>query len=74
MKIFIIFRLLLDVVSETIKNKAKEQKGGFLSMLGDTLGASLLGNILAGKGVIRAGKGAAKVGYASKRSLSKKSF
>ena len=74
MKIFIIFRLLLDVVSETIKNKAKEQKGGFLSMLGDTLGASLLGNILAGIGVIRAGKGAAKVGYGSKRSLSKKSF
>ena len=35
----------------------KEQKGGFLSMLLGTLGATLLGNILTGKGVIRKGKG-----------------
>ena len=41
--------LLLERVSETIKNEAKEQKGGFLSMLLGTLGASLLGNMLAGK-------------------------
>ena len=41
--------LLLKGVSETIQNGAKEQKGGFLSMLLGTLGASLLGNILAGK-------------------------
>ena len=50
--------LLLKGVSETIQNEAKEQKGGFLSMLLGTLGATLLGNILAGKGVIRAGDGA----------------
>ena len=50
--------LLPEGVSETIQNEAKNQKGGFLSMLLGTLGASLLGNILAGKGVIRAGDGA----------------
>ena len=38
--------LLLKGVSETIKNKAKEQKGEFLSMLLGTLGASLLENML----------------------------
>ena len=46
--------LLLEGVSETIKKEAKEQKGGFLNMLLGTLGASLLGNMLAGKGVRRA--------------------
>ena len=40
--------LLLEGVSEKIQNEAKEQRGGFLSMLLGTLGASLLGNILAG--------------------------
>ena len=49
--------LLLKEVSETIENEAKEQKGGFLSMLLGTLGASLLGNMLAGKGINRAGYG-----------------
>ena len=49
--------VLLKGVSETIKNEAKEQNGGFLSMLLGTLAASLLGNMLAGKGVIRAGYG-----------------
>ena len=53
-------RVLLKGVGETIKNEAKEQKGGFLSMLLDTLGASLLGNMLAGRGVIRAGYGPKK--------------
>ena len=43
--------LLIEGVTETIKNETKEQKGGFLSMLLGTLGASLLGNILAGKSV-----------------------
>ena len=38
--------ILLKGVTKTIKNKTKEQKGEFLSMLLDTLGASLLGNIL----------------------------
>ena len=64
--------LLLEGVSETIKNQAKEQRGGFLSMLLGTLGASLLGNMLAGKGVVRAGEGTVGVGYGSKRSSIKK--
>ena len=46
--------LLIKRISETIKNEAKEQKGGFLRMLLGTLGASLLGNMLASKGVMRA--------------------
>ena len=40
-------------VSEARKNEAKEQ-GGFLGMLLDTLGGSLLGNVLTGKGVMTA--------------------
>ena len=44
--------LLIKGVSEKTKNEAKEQKGGFLSMLLRTLGASLLGNLLTGKGNI----------------------
>ena len=38
--------ILLKGVSETIQNEAKEQRGGFLSMLLGTLGASLLGDLL----------------------------
>ena len=45
-------------VSKTIQNKAKEQKRGFLSMLFGTLGANLLGNILAGKEINIAEEGA----------------
>ena len=52
--------ILLKGVNKTIKNEAKEQKGEFLSMLLGTLGASLLGNILAGKGIVRAGSGSKK--------------
>ena len=44
-------------VSEPIQNEAKEQKGRFFSMLLGTLGASLLGNMLAGKGIKKAGHG-----------------
>ena len=47
--------ILLKRVTKRIKNETKEQKGGFLSMLLGTLGASLLGNMLAGKGIVRAG-------------------
>ena len=54
--------LLLEGVSETIKNETKEPKGGFLSILLGTLGASLLGNMLSGKGVIRTGEGTARIG------------
>ena len=49
--------LLLKGVTETVQNEVKEQKGEFLSMLLGTLGASLLGNLLTGWGVNRAGKG-----------------
>ena len=58
--------LSLKGVSETIQNDAKEQKRGFLSMLLGTLGASLLGNILSGKGINRAGEGILRAGYGSK--------
>ena len=53
--------VLLKGISETIQHEAKEQKGGSLSMLLGTLGASLLGNLLSGgKGVIHAGEGIKK--------------
>ena len=64
--------LLLKGVTETVQNEAKEQKGGFLSMLLDTSGASLLWNLLtgpvvdtAGKGkeINRAGEGVSRAGY-----------
>ena len=64
--------VLLKGVSETIQHEAKEQRGGFLSMLLGTLGASLLGDILSkglsGKSVIRAGEGTIRAGYGSKGS------
>ena len=49
--------ILLKGVTKTIKNETKERKGELLSMLLGTLGASLLGNMLAGKGIVRAGSG-----------------
>ena len=66
--------LLLKGVSETIQHEAKEQRGGFLSMLLGTLGASLLGDILSGKGVIRAGEGTIRAVYGSKRPSLNSSF
>ena len=51
------FNILLKGVTKTIKKETKEQKGGFLSKLLDTLGASLLGNLLTGKVIVRAGSG-----------------
>ena len=63
--------LLLDGITETVKNEVKEQKGGFLGMLLGTLGASLLGNILAGRGVIRAGEVTIRTGYGSKKIINK---
>ena len=66
------YGVLLKGVSETIQHEAKEQRGGFLSMLLGTLGASLLGDILSkglsDKGVIRAGERVVRAGYGSKRS------
>ena len=49
--------LLLKGVTESVQNEVKEKKGGFHSMLLGTLGASLLGNLLTGKGIHGAGKG-----------------
>ena len=49
--------ILLKGVTKTIKNETKEQKGGCFSILLGTLGASLLGNLLAAKVIIRAGTG-----------------
>ena len=48
--------LLIKVISETIENEAKEQKGGFLRMLLETLETTLLGNLLTGRETIRAGE------------------
>ena len=49
--------ILLKGVTKSIKNETKEHKGGFLSILLGTLGASLLENLLTGKGIVRAGSG-----------------
>ena len=49
--------ILLKGVTKTIENETKEQKGGFLGMLLGTLEASFLGNMLTGKGMLRAGYG-----------------
>ena len=54
--------LLIKGVSQTIKNETREQKGGFLGMLLATLGASLLRDLLTGKGTIRAGKDPIRAG------------
>ena len=43
--------ILLKGVTKTVQNEVKEQKGEFLSMLLDTLGGNLLGNLLTGKGI-----------------------
>ena len=68
--------ILLKGVSKIIKNETKEQRGGFLSMLLGTLGASLLGNLLTGgkgsaasrtkaEGIMRAGDGIVRAGSGS---------
>ena len=46
--------LVIKGVAQISKNEVKEQRGGFLGML---VGASLLGNLLTGKGVIKAAGG-----------------
>ena len=64
--------LLPEGVSETFRNKAKEQREGFLSQLLVTLGATLPGNILAGKGINRTGDGIVRAGYGNKKGQKKK--
>ena len=54
--------LLLKGITESVQNEIKKQKGGFLSMLLGTIGASLLGNFLTGKGVNKKGKGIHRAG------------
>ena len=62
--------ILLKGISKTIENETKEQRGGFLSTLLGTLGASLSGHLLTGgKGMMRAGEG---IGRAVEESGSKK--
>ena len=66
---------MLKGVTETVQNEVKEQKGGFLSMLLGTLGTSLFGNLLTGrginkaekdKGINRAGEGILRASYGNK--------
>ena len=60
--------ILLKGVTKTIENETKEQRGGFLSMLLGTLGASLLENLLTGgKGIVRAGEGIVRAGEGVKK-------
>ena len=59
--------ILLKGATETIENETIEQRGGFLSMLLGTLGASLLGNLLSGKGLARAGEGIVRAGEGNKK-------
>ena len=68
--------ILLKGVTKAIENETKGQRGGFLSMLLSTLGATLLGNLLTGKGMVRAGKrivrageGIVRAGEGSKKKL-----
>ena len=67
--------LLLKGVTEAVQNEVKEQKGGFLSILLGILDASLIGNLLTGKGIYRAwkdkaidiaGEGIVRAGYGNK--------
>ena len=59
--------LLFKGVNKTIQNETKKQRRGFFSMLVGTLGASLLGDILTGRGINRAGEGIVRAGYGYKR-------
>ena len=48
--------LLITGVTEIVESEVKEQSGGLLGMLAATLAFILLGSVLIGKGVIRAGQ------------------
>ena len=55
--------LLLEGITEIVKNEAKEQKGGFLSTLISVLGSTLLSSMLFGIGVVLTGEGTIRAGY-----------
>ena len=65
--------ILLKGITKTIKNETKNQKGGFLGMLLNPLGASFLGSMLIGREILRAGyenkqgKGMLRAGYGNKK-------
>ena len=61
--------LLINSLSEKIKNEAKEQKGRFLGILLGTLGASLSANLLTGKGTVRGGEGTIRAGEGTIRAV-----
>ena len=72
--------LLLKGITETVQNEVKKQKGGFISMLLGTLGASLLGDLLTGKraiatrqgrGIYRAGKGKGVIAMSQGRGINR---
>ena len=58
---------MLNGVKKTVQNEVKEQKGGFCSMLLGKLGASLLGNLLTGCRINRAGEGIVTVVYGNNK-------
>ena len=59
--------ILLKGTTKTINNDTKKQEGGFLSMLLGTLGVSLLGNLLTGRGLYRTGKEMYRTGKGLKK-------
>ena len=69
-------KILLKGITKTIENETNEKKGGLLSVLLDTLGASLLGNLLTGKGILRAGSGCrslnSSISYGKKKEKKKR--
>ena len=70
--------ILLKGVTKTVKNEVKSHSDGALGMILGTLAASLLGNLLTGKGTIRAGygnkkgKGRIGAGYGNKEGIKKR--
>ena len=61
--------ILLKGVSKTIKNDINNQKDCAIGMLLCTLGASLLGNLLSGRGLFRSGHGLYRAGQGIKKAL-----
>ena len=66
--------ILLKGVKKTIEDETKKQRGGFLSMLLGTLLASLLGNLLSGKCIMRAAEGIVRAGGEGSGSKKKTKF